>query len=88
MSARDQADDSGLISVVVAEFDPSTPSGTSDGEHFVMLAAFVDDADAQRYLATVQASGRWGRFCGDAIDPEVSDTGWSLTIEPVPLHRR
>jgi hypothetical protein len=68
------------VHIVLAELiDGHTP----DGEYFIMIAAYRDDAAAERRAILERALGRWGRFSSDLDSP--SDFGWLIRVEPLKL---
>jgi hypothetical protein len=55
---------------------------TSDGEYFVIVGAYRDEAAAACRMDTERASGLWGHHSPDA---EWSESGWMLRVEAVDL---
>jgi hypothetical protein len=53
---------------------------TADGEHFIIVGAYRDEAAAERRLEAERSGGHWGDFDADA---ERSASGWLLRVEAV-----
>lgn len=68
-----------VVYVVFAELQDQS-RGTVDGEHFLMIAGYTQEAAATQRAAKEQFGGGWGSFTEPG---EPSDAGWWIGVEPV-----
>jgi hypothetical protein len=74
-----QDDSTPKIYLVLGEL---VEGSTADGEYFVIVGAYRDEAEAARRMDAERASGSWGHHAPNA---EWSQSGWLLRVEAVDL---
>jgi hypothetical protein len=76
-SSRCDESSSPSVYVVISEL---IDGRTANGEYFMIVGAYRDEAAAERRAEAERAGGNWGCFVPEA---ECSECGWALRVEAV-----